>query len=58
MREENTMKKIIKTIFKIADHTTNFQENFIDIRIVADFTMDCDGLYLYMKDGTGYYLER
>lgn len=35
-----------------------FKENYIDMRMVIDYTATEDGLQLYFVDGTGYYLER
>ena len=41
----------------LPDHTTEFQENFIDMRMVDDFVVTGNGLHLYFEDGTGYYIE-
>lgn len=42
---------------ELPDETTDFQENFIDMRSVVDFSVMGNGLQLYFDDGTGYYLE-
>lgn len=34
-----------------------FKENYIDMRMVIDYTATEDGLQLYFVDGTGYYLK-
>lgn len=39
-------------------NSETFKENYIDMRMVIDFTATEDGLQLYYTDGTGYYLER
>lgn len=41
----------------LPNETADFQENFVDMRNVVDFSVTEKGLQLYFKDGTGYYLE-
>lgn len=38
-------------------NSAEFQENFIDMRTVVDFSATEYGLQLYFEDGTGYYWE-
>lgn len=40
----------------LPDETGDFQENYIDMRMVIDFEVNEDELQLYFADGTGYYL--
>lgn len=35
-----------------------FQNNFVDMRKVTDYSATDTGLYIYLEDGTGYYWER
>ena len=42
----------------LPDETEDFRNNYVDMRSVADFTTDDNGLYLYLEDGTGYYWEK
>ena len=42
----------------LTDETQDFKENFIDMRTVVGSELNEDGLQLYFKDGTGYYIER
>ena len=35
-----------------------FQNNFIDMRKVTDYSATNTGLYIYLGDGSGYYWER
>ena len=35
-----------------------FQNNFVDMRKVTDYSSTDTGLYIYLEDGTGYYWER
>lgn len=35
-----------------------FQNNFIDMRKVTDYSATNTGLYIYLEDGSGYYWER
>lgn len=42
----------------LEDGTTDFRENFIDMREIIDFVADENGLQIYLSDGTGYYWER
>ena len=35
-----------------------FQNNFVDMRKVPDYSATDTGLYIYLEDGTGYYWER
>ena len=42
----------------IDTRSADFQENYIDMRTVADFDVNEDGLQLYFMDGTGYWIER
>ena len=38
--------------------SAEFQDNYIDMRSVIDFSVSEYGLQLYFEDGTGYWLER
>lgn len=38
--------------------SSDFYENYVDMRQVTDFVAGDDGLQLYLSDGNGYYLER
>lgn len=38
-------------------NSTEFQDNFVDMRTVVDFSATEYGLQLYFEDGTGYYWE-
>lgn len=42
---------------QLPDEISDFQENFVDMRNVVDFSATESGLQLYFEDGTGYYLE-
>lgn len=42
---------------QLPDKTNDFQENFVDMRNVVDFSATESGLQLYFEDGTGYYIE-
>lgn len=42
----------------LTDETTDFRNNFIDMRNVVDYTATEYGLQLYFVDGSGYFLER
>lgn len=42
----------------ITDDHMQYDDDFIDMRTVVDFTATEYGLQLYFEDGTGYYLER
>ena len=42
---------------QLPDETSDFLENFVDMRTVVDFSATEYGLQLYFEDGTGYYLE-
>ena len=42
---------------QLPDETSDFKENFVDMRNVVDFSATESGLQLYFEDGTGYYLE-
>lgn len=37
--------------------SAEFQDNYIDMRSVIDFSVSEYGLQLYFEDGTGYWLE-
>lgn len=41
----------------LPNETEDFKNNFIDMRQVVDFVSDGEELYLYLQDGSGYYLE-
>ena len=41
----------------IDTESPDFQENYIDMRMVIDFKSNEDGLQLYFADGTGYWIE-
>lgn len=45
---------IMKTL---PNETSDFQENFVDMRNVVDFSATESDLQLYFEDGIGYYLE-
>lgn len=38
-------------------NSAEFQDNFVDMRTVIDFSSTEYGLQLYFGDGTGYYWE-
>lgn len=38
-------------------NSAEFQDNFVDMRTVIDFSATEYGLQLYFDDGTGYYWE-
>lgn len=38
-------------------NSAEFQDNFVDMRTVIDFSATEYGLQLYFEDGTGYYWE-
>lgn len=38
-------------------NSSEFQDNFVDMRTVVDFSATEYGLQLYFEDGTGYYWE-
>lgn len=38
-------------------NSAEFQDNFVDMRTVVDFSATEYGLQLYFEDGTGYYWE-
>ena len=40
------------------DTGSEFQNNFVDMRKVTDYSATDTGLYIYLEDGTGYYWER
>lgn len=42
----------------IDTRSEEFQDNYIDMRLVIDFDVSEYGLQLYCEDGTGYWLER
>lgn len=42
---------------QLPNKTSDFQENFVDMRNVVDFSATESGLQLYFEDGTGYYIE-
>lgn len=42
---------------ELPNKTADFQENFVDMHNVIDFSVTENGLQLYFEDGTGYYLE-
>lgn len=41
----------------IDTRSEEFQDNYIDMRSVIDFSVSEYGLQLYFEDGTGYWLE-
>lgn len=53
-------KKFIEVIPNgyINAESKEFQDYFVDMREVVDFTVSDNGLQLYYKDGSGYWLER
>lgn len=58
--ETKETEKIVEVIPDrfIDSDSPEFQENYIDMRMVIDFEANEDGLQLYFVDGTGYWLER
>lgn len=38
-------------------NSAEFQDNFVDMHTVVDFSATEYGLQLYFEDGTGYYWE-
>lgn len=36
----------------------DFQNNFVDMRKVTDYSATDTGLYIYLENGSGYYWER
>lgn len=42
----------------LEDVTEEYQNNFVDMRQVANFEATENGLQLYFSDGSGYYWER
>ena len=58
--ETREAKKIVEVIPDgyIDSDSSEFQENYIDMRTVIDFEANEDGLQLYFLDGTGYWLEK
>lgn len=42
----------------INTQTSEFINNYIDMREVSDFSATETGLQLYLEDGNGYYWER
>ena len=50
-KEENS-------IHSIDMESVEFQENYVDMRHVVDFSVTDTGIILYLEDGTGYYWEK
>lgn len=42
----------------LEDVTEKYNNNFVDMRQVTDYTATADSLQLYLEDGNGYYWER
>lgn len=42
----------------LKDKTDDFNNSYVDMRTVIDYSGTADGLQLYFEDGTGYYWER
>lgn len=62
-KTEIIIKEVNKYIEVIPDGYINieseeFYNNYIDMRTVTEFTTNNNSLQLYLKDGSGYYLER
>lgn len=57
--ETRDVEKVIEVIPDgyIDTESPDFQENYIDMRMVIDFKSNEDGLQLYFADGTGYWIE-
>lgn len=58
-----TQTETIKTVEVVPDGyidtaTEDFQNNFVDMRQVTEYTSTENGLQLYLSDGNGYYWER
>ena len=57
------VKEIEKVVEVVPDGyidttTEDFNDYFVDMRQVVDFTADESGLMIYFDDGSGYYWER
>ena len=57
IREVETPVEVVPDGF-IDTSSAEFQDNYIDMRSVIDFSVSEYGLQLYFEDGTGYWLER
>ena len=57
--ETRDVEKVIEVIPDgyIDTESPDFQENYIDMRMVIDFKSNEDGLQLYFADGTGYWIK-
>lgn len=53
----DNMRSYADILSELPDETADFQENFVNMRNVVDFSVTENGLQLYFDDGTGYYLE-
>lgn len=51
-------KSYMDIMDELPDETEDFQNNFIDMRRMIDFTATESGLQIYMEDGSGYFWER
>ena len=57
------VKEIEKAVEVVPDgyidtDSDEFQDNFVDMRKVVDYTASENGLQIYLDDGNGYYWER
>lgn len=58
--EVQTIEKVVEVVPDGYIDTRNeeFQNSYIDMQQVIDYTATTDGLQLYLEDGYGYYLEK
>ena len=58
--EVQTIEKVVEVVPDGYIDTRNeeFQNSYIDMQLVIDYTATTDGLQLYLEDGYGYYLEK
>ena len=57
------IKEVEKAVEVVPDgyidtDSDEFQDNYVDMRKVVDYTASEDGLQIYLDDGNGYYWER
>ena len=45
-------------MMNLTNETEDFQNDFVDMRQVVNFSATGNGLQLYFEDGSGYYWER
>lgn len=56
--QAKTLEKEVIPEGYVDSESCDFYNNYIDMRKVTDFSVNNDGLQLYLKDGGGYYWER